>query len=372
MKQLHKTITILTVLILLTGCWDERLLKEATLLMLVGVDYLEDGQVQTSVSAPLLPSQETVDNRLNAVAVGQSFNETKLALDRSIPGHIEISKLKVFLLGPSVAQTDVYPFLDSMYRDPLSALNAKIAVVDGTAKDYIMLYPKNKPRISIYITELLNSAEEHSYVPVQTIEYICPIMFDEGQDFIVPYLKLDKASQEISVSGTALFNDKKQSGVLDAHESMLFLLLADQKGKSAKMTLTIDDPSNNRQPFDNIITIEIKKLDRKMKIVPKNDTIEAEIDLNLYVDVIEYPHDNLQEKKEVIKLDNVLTKILTTESEAVIKKLQEANCDGFGIGRRVFALHNTFWENHDWKELYPSISIKSNVHVKIIDRGIIN
>ncbi|WP_339146165.1 MULTISPECIES: Ger(x)C family spore germination protein [unclassified Sutcliffiella] len=372
MKRFHKTLIIFLVLVLGTGCWDDRLLKEATLLMLVGVDYQEGGLVQTSVSAPLLPSQETTENRLNSIAVGKSFRDSILALDKSIPGQIDISKLKVFLMGETAAETDVYPFLDSMYRDPFSALNAKIAIVEGSAKDYIMLYPGNKPRISIYITELLKNAEEHSYVPVQSIEYITPIMFDEGQDFIIPYLKLDKTSQEISVSGTALFNERKLSGKLNSQESMLFLLLADQKGKSAKMTLTIGDENYNSKPFDNIVTIEVRKLDRKLKVAPKNGSIDVEIDLNLYVDIIEYPHDNLQQKNEVFMIDKVLTEKLQAESETVIKKLLEANCDGFGIGRRVFAMHNIYWENKKWKETYPTISIKPNIKVKIIERGIIN
>ncbi|WP_216827435.1 Ger(x)C family spore germination C-terminal domain-containing protein [Alkalihalobacterium elongatum] len=52
--------------------------------------------------------------------------------------------------------------------------------------------------------------------------------------------------------------------------------------------------------------------------------------------------------------------------------MQAANCDGFGIGRRLMAFHLEKWEQYNWAEVYPNIKINPNVTVEVMRHGILN
>lgn len=62
--------------------------------------------------------------------------------------------------------------------------------------------------------------------------------------------------------------------------------------------------------------------------------------------------------------------MLTTEANKIINKMQEANSDSLGIGRRINVHHHETWQKINWKEEYPNY-FKSKV-VEISKYGIFN
>jgi hypothetical protein len=54
----------------------------------------------------------------------------------------------------------------------------------------------------------------------------------------------------------------------------------------------------------------------------------------------------------------------------VINKLQEANCDALGIGRRLNAFYPDTWKEKDMKEYFRNVKFRTIVDVEIIQVGI--
>ena len=89
-------------------------------------------------------------------------------------------------------------------------------------------------------------------------------MLDPGKDFTLPSIKIKE--NEVVTNGIALFNQDKLTGLLPLRQSVLFVLLTDKMGKSARITqkLTNSDSSST----SDYLTIEVtnQKLKRDLEI----------------------------------------------------------------------------------------------------------
>ena len=103
-----------------------------------------------------------------------------------------------------------------------------------------------------------------SIFPNETLETAATKMLDPGKDFTLPSIKLK--GKEVVTNGIALFNKDKLTGLLPSRQSVLFVLLTDKMGTSARITqkLTNSDSSNT----SDYITIDVsnQKLKRNLKI----------------------------------------------------------------------------------------------------------
>lgn len=366
---LVKCLIIVIIVFSLCGCWDQRLLKDMTLLMSLGFDFTESGKLLGTISSPSISREKVEDKALIYSEQGSTPRQVRNALDRKVGEVIDPSKLRVMILGSELATQPIYPILDLYYRNPRGSISAKLVVVEGTAIDAMNVPIKQGQRPSEYILDLLLSAEESTIVPNLNLQTICPIMFDPGQDFMIPYLTPSK--NEIKVQGLAMFSDQEFSGTLDTDESTLFLLMDNKKARDGGFTFKISD--KEKQEIKNFITFNIKhaKANRKTH-VSKDNKIKVDIPLVIKAEVIDYPHDQLTTREEVLKLNDTLSVLLTEKAHTVIKKMQDANCDGFGIGRDLIAFYPETWKQLDWKKDYSNIEINPTVTVEFIQHGIIN
>lgn len=209
-----------------------------------------------------------------------------------------------------------------------------------------------------------------SIFPNETLETAATKMLDPGKDFTLPSIKLK--GKEVVTNGIALFNKDKLTGLLPSRQSVLFVLLTDKMGTSARITqkLTNSDSSNT----SDYITIDVsnQKLKRNLKITTdKKGDVYAHIKLQLKVIALESPRDNLYKMDERKKLNKELSKQLTKEAKKITKKLQKANCDAFGIGRHLIAYHPNLWKKKNWNKDYAKVKFKPEVEVNILYSGVL-
>ncbi|PYZ98736.1 hypothetical protein CR205_09220 [Alteribacter lacisalsi] len=360
----------LALLILLTGCWDSRQLRDITIAKSAALDLLEDGKYQSTISSPV-PKQHEAEERSQKVSgVGHTIREARMALDGKVSERIDTAKMRVLVLGEPLARTNIYPPLDVMYRDPRSSLGAKIAVYDGMGSELINSKLTDKPRTSEFLAELLDTAESNSIVDKVNVQLICPIIFDPGQDVVLPYLGMEGDTPRLI--GGALFNGDTMTGSLSVEDSTLLMLMKGKLGSATFLTEKVHDDKEDMP--SNFITLRLRDTLTKLQVDVNHETNEvtATVDLTMKVEAIEYPHDELHEKENIAKLNTKLEEKFNEEAEQIFSTLQEANCDALGIGRRVLVYHPDFWDSVNWNETYPNITIKPNIQVELIGHGIIN
>lgn len=211
-----KAIQAILMLILLTGCWDQRLVKDINLIYSQALDQTHDGKIETTIVTIGRGTQNQSGAGAAAVStkpaiisgVGTTPPDSRIQLDRKVSGELFASKNRVTLLSRGLAEQNIYSMLDVHYRSPVSTTNARIGVVNGPAKDALHVKTAETPLISNYLGDLLNGLENTGHIPTTSLEDILSLIFDKGTDFVLPLLQVID-HQNIELHGVALFNQNK-------------------------------------------------------------------------------------------------------------------------------------------------------------------
>ncbi|WP_044336709.1 Ger(x)C family spore germination protein [Rossellomorea aquimaris] len=366
-KKLILVSVLFLILLTLTGCWDQRLLKDGRLVFSSAFDLVDDETIKAT--AIIRDFQDKTPTNVVVQGEGKTIRETRMHMDRKISGVFEPSKNRVFLLGEELAKKDIYKFLDIFYRDPNSSISAKLAIVEGEGGEILTKLSEKNVLISEFIIELFKSAESSTGIPKQNLQTVCTFMFDKGKDFALPLIKLE--NDEVVLSGTGIFHKNSMSGTLTFEETSMYLMMSNQVAKRMRLVSKIEE--NKKMNIENYITYNISNSKSKLKIISDSPSnIQVVINVKTDVSVVEYPEDKLTDKKKLKKLNKQISKRLTEDAEKMIEKIQLANSDLFGIGRELIAHHPKTWEKLDWEEKYPTITITPTIEVDIVGHGIIN
>lgn len=375
---MKKALYLVPILSLLTGCWDQSMLNQTKLITAGGFDYTKNGKVVTTAAIPqAIASEAGKENTVNQIfsATGYTARQSRLRLDRKVSERLEASKNQIIVFGEEAAKKDIYHLLDVFYRDPKSALNAKLAVSAGKASDIISTdfeETKKSSGVGEYLRDLIRSGEEGATIPMENIQTVCPLMFDPGQDFALPYLTpVGDKVKAVKVNGVALFRGHKMVGSIPEPLSVVYTMLT---GEAATIQMSTTKKIWHKKDEDtlNYATIKVKKNKRNFKVlVSPTGEITAEIKLKTKVVISEYPQDNLAKQSEIVKVEKLLSKKLSKDAQDVINKLQKMNSDPYGVGRKVMAFHYPTWKKINWEEKYPQIKFKASIDVDVIGSGII-
>ncbi|MDX5475730.1 MAG: Ger(x)C family spore germination protein [Bacillaceae bacterium] len=375
MKCFRKLFLLFCCLIFTTGCWDQKLLKDLKLVFTVGFDLEENRDILTTIAIRETTRAKKGGGQGEAIPVvidgrGKTVRETRLNIERKSTGEFSPSKTRIYLLGEELAREDLYSIFDVLYRDAHAPLGAKVVITQNRASDIIHMKFIAESLMSEGLSGILQSSEDDSFIKQETVQTICPILFDSGVDFALPVLAQDGPGT-VQVIGMGLISDKVFTGTtITTDDSTLMLILNDVKSKKAQFQFLINENEENFR--DQFITLNVKKFKRDMKVnADSPSTIEAKIDLTLHLVVTEYPHDELMDYTYVKEIEKQLEPLFVQKAKSIIEVLQENNCDLFGIGQKVRSYHTETWDQIDWRETYPNITIEPNIHVKIVGTGLI-
>ncbi|PFG03211.1 Ger(x)C family spore germination protein [Bacillus sp. es.036] len=376
MKKIwHLSIIFSTILLFLTSCWDQELLKESKLIYGAGFDYENENEIRTTfvvrnLGVPV--SQGGVySNRVISLS-GTSPRDTRIKMDRIISKQVTASKNQLILLGDEVAKQDIDHMFDILYRDPKSPLDARVAVVEGRAEDVFNLDHIGDTLITEFSTNLIKGAENKTEAPRMTVEKAFRYSHDIGQDYAFPYISYNEEVGAPEINGIALFHQSNFTGVvLPPFDATLLLLMADAKSKKASIVENIGK-QHDQGFLTQTVTVNIQNTKSDIKYSFQNGNV-SKVFVNLEVrgNIEEYPQDHLFKESQLEDIADELSKKLTERGNNLLAKLQEANCDFLGIGRDLNAYHHESWHPKQWEKKFPELNIEAKVKVKISETGII-
>ncbi|WP_050179903.1 Ger(x)C family spore germination protein [Domibacillus robiginosus] len=373
---MRKGWTIIPLFLLLAGCWDQRPVKDLNLIFGVGIDREEENNLTLTVEIPQEKqgnvgggggTEGTTQEAAKSLIVsekGQTIRDVAYKMDRRIDGALDISKLSVLMIGKESAQNDLYSLLDAYFRNPVSPLNAKLLVVEGRADEFFHQDFKGQTLYSDYFFKLIETAEQESAIPITNMQLACNLLLDKGSDAVIPLISYNEEQKAAQINGSALFNGRSMSGELTTEETSSLLIMLNQAKQELPLTFRVEGGED----------ISVTLIDSKAKLkvnVPKNGNPTADVSVDMQVQVIEYPPQNLEKEKLMKSLNQQLTEETEKLLQKTIRKMQEANSDPLGIGRRIIAKDPDAFKKLDWGEIYPDMDIKVETKVKIEKTGAI-
>ncbi|WP_371018781.1 Ger(x)C family spore germination protein [Pseudalkalibacillus sp. JSM 102089] len=374
-KILYQCMVLIGVLLLMTSCWDQELLKESKLIYGAGFDYENENEIRSTFAVRNLGipvSQGGVySNRVISIA-GTSPRAVRIEMDRIISKQVTSSKNQLLLLGEEVATQNIDYMFDILYRDPKSALDARVGVVEGRAEDMFKLDHVGDTLVTEFISNLIKGAENKTETPRMTIEKTFRYSHDQGQDYALPYISFNDEVGAPEIDGLALFHHSNYTGVsIPSFDATLLLLMDNSKSKKANIVENIGEKHEDGF-LTETVTINIRNSKSDTTYSFENQKlIKAVVNLEVRGNIEEYPQNNLFTEKQVHDIADELSTRLTKRANDILHTLQEANCDFLGIGRDINAYHHKAWDGKQWDNDYPNIDLQANVDVKIAETGII-
>ncbi|SFT03905.1 germination protein, Ger(x)C family [Paenibacillus sp. BC26] len=253
--------------------------------------------------------------------------------------------------------------MDFFYREGQFPISIFVAITDGSAQDIVEMDVEDRSLISEYLYDLLESNEEEGLIPSESPLLMFSIMSTPGFDNVLPLIEAMHRKQRAKVSGLALFHGKQMTGRLDSEQARTFVMLTRHMSYG---TLT-----EQVGPEQSYLTFIYKRAKHKVKISMQNP-ITVDIDITLNCFLTDNPSGTPLNKAIIADVSRSLEKVLSTRAEAMIRKLQQANCDGLGIGLQMKALHHREWSKLDWEKEYAQIKIQPHIRVKIKNHGLLN
>jgi spore germination protein len=356
--------------VMLAGCTTTRgkLLEQLGVISAVGFDLA--GDHAGYLGSVVLPNfADTGQEKIEVLSVtGRTSKELRFNMSRMSERELVSGQIRVVLFGEELARSGVLPLTDTLSRDPEIGSQIMLAVVEGNVRNYFEKRYPDKPTIDLYLYRMLRKEMEERTLPLSNLHVFIRDVHDEGKDPVLPYLRLGR--EDVQVDGVAVFRDDMMIGHLNAKETLNLASLYDGSS-TGELDVTLKERTQHGENAHAVL--KFLKTARHWEVGQVDDRPKFTVRLTIDVAVTEYSGDaNLEEKREIKRLEQEISKELQQELRSLIKKLQkEYKTDQLGLGEmyRAKGYLKEFDHEDGWSKLYEKADIDVLVRVRILQTG---
>ncbi|MGG1442090.1 Ger(x)C family spore germination protein [Brevibacillus laterosporus] len=369
---MRRIITIAILLIALfpvSGC-NYTTLENMTLSLLIGMDLDNDGNLVFAISSPVF-SKEAKDKEEEFEVHSTTLRHSREGFDKRSLGLTTAGKTQIVVIGNKLAkQKNWSMLLDPFYRDTKSTVTARVVYYDGPIDELIRFTPKNKPRLPLYLSNLVETGLFRNETTKTTIQEFHRQLKENG---ITPSITALRKETELVLSGTALLDKASRvKMVVDSDETKLIYIL--RKRTKGEFPFTLHLPNAPGQDTDKVdtkqISINLQGIETTTRARYEKDRFIFDVNVHstAYVSERLFPFKIMKSPKG---LEKMIEENLEQKFATLIRKLQKAKLDpaGFGMYARAYAYPH--WKNvkESWLDNFQKARVNIKVNVKIIGVG---
>ncbi|PAE39397.1 Ger(x)C family spore germination protein [Bacillus sp. 7884-1] len=372
MKRRLIFILVIIYVVFLQGCNRSRqILEDLTLTLVVGMDLDEENNLIIYTSSPVF-SEEAEKKSEEYGVKSQSLRQSRGKFDARVAGLTTGGKVQVILLGKKILQQENwFRLLDLMYREPDFSTTARVVCVDGTVSELIQYQGEDKPRLSIQLTKLIDTANERNIVVKTNLKELHRQMYEKG---VTPAITEIKKNQDVILTGTALLDKSgKYAFKLNIEKNPLLHILQHQVKGDLSLSLSLPELNESNSVFSNNETsFVVQQLKRKINVNYKMDKFHFDIQLNMPIYFKErlFTFDTVKNEK---KMEKMIEEQLEKQFKNLIQDFQEHEIDPIGLGMYARAYQYDSWKKvqNQWGEAMGKAEFNVSVKIDIKDSGII-
>ncbi|WP_139491556.1 Ger(x)C family spore germination protein [Brevibacillus dissolubilis] len=362
-------IALVLVLLLLTGCGDQRILEELGFARSVAYDTIpdqeSDGRIQISATIPKANQQE----KIFFTTIARTSKEARIKFSKENNRRIVSGQMRSVLFGIDLAKKGLWDHIDTLIRDPQVSANVHVILVEGSGGDLLKKEYKPYPQVGEYIDELIKTEARATAIPDSRLYDFSRDYYDDGADPVAPILKSTGA--KIKVVGIGLFRDDRYVTRIPTDQ---FMFIAFLRGDFRSGDITMRIPET-KQHHENVMLSSMvnKRTIHVTRNHPVRDGHDIQVDIEMEISgsLLEYTGQlKLQRSSDQIKLETIMNKYIKQETERVLKSMQKHRVDSIGLGQYVRnKLSYEEWKNLDWNKAFADVRISVHPHIKIKDYG---
>ncbi len=372
------TALLLIMLLLLSGCWNNRDLTKINIVTAIGVDRTDDGRVLLTVQVVEPAAIQSTssgkgkggDTQQKPVFVESYEGETVFEAIRGMLSIIDqklfLSTSQILILGERLSENNIGDVLDFFQRDHEVGYKMDVLVAkDVTPKEILEMETDMDSIPAVYIKGTIeNTISRGTVKRIMLIDLIKDMRGSGRQPAIG---RITKAGEkEVRTEGAAVFKDGKLAGWLDPYETRGYLF-ATGKVKSAIVNIPVDKGK---------IAMEIIRSKGKVNVEFENGepsllTVKVELEAN----VGEYEaKGKLDSPDSLHRLEEVLGEEVKKEIGMALDRTQkDYSSDIFGFGTQLHKYHPQYWKKakDSWNDTFSKLPADIRVDAKIRRTGVI-
>lgn len=363
---------ILFVSVISFGCAEPKLLEQIGITTLLGYDLGKEKKLLTT--AVIRQVDPDFQSNVEIVsAENRTSKGTRTEINRKTSKKVMSGQMRSILFGEELATDDIGHYIDTFAKDSTMSGSILLAVVEGQTKSLLEYQYTNITDIGQHIFKVLEQNIEGEQVISPTLHELTNDYYSAGRDSALPIIKRD--DELIEISGVALFNKGKMVGKLPAEDSFYIKIFRDNYNAGTIDTFINADnlPSSFAKTAPDGIAVVLDTIQSKknLKLVNK-DTPEFDLNITVSARLLEIDNEvELGEPKNIIKLDQAISKEMERALSRVISYSQEVGSDVFGFGEYYRSnVRQSKLTHEKWHELYKGAKINVKFNVQILRVGV--
>lgn len=377
--HIRKITTFLSVclIFLMTGCSDLTEVDDINIVVALGIDETQQGQVRVTAEFAHLAAGSTgqqgqspsdqLGESIVRESVGRTVGDAVSQFESMIPHHLYLANNSMFVFGEEYAKHGVNRAFDYLERDRHYRRNQLLVVTSGTAEDVLKANPEPMPYRAQAIRKLVEqSTRELKSVDSEQLRF--------ARDFLSPpgtavMARIDETTDNrLTNSGVGLFDHGKLVGFLNPHETEFMSLLLGQQGT---MTIPVACPKGAQSD----VGMTFRTINSDVRIMP----IFSKNKLHLFVQVrgnaeVQQLCPNQKTGPDELKqLEGVLNKAVEDGCQEVMDNLKTRQIDAIKVGNLVYRKHPSLWYNlaENWQnDAFAHVEETFDVQFNLLRSGL--
>jgi spore germination protein len=345
-----------------SGCWDIIPIEERAMVMVIGVDKIEN-RIRLSAQVPtiknLIQTASSLTDRQKPmvkpfVVESASMLDAIQQVEDRMHQSMIVGTIKVIIVSGDMPGRDLVNILTTFLRQPMVSYQTLI-LCSGDHPDAIIRFeaPFDIQPGLIIVKQQRSPLKLVRSFPIKLWDFIARI--DNGiSDPFLPVIKLDPENTSYVLQGIKVFNKAKPVGTLSSDESYVFGILTG-KVEEAYREITV---KNQQVGFSKVAyRPKIRIIKRQNQAMARTYAIRVEIHTQGTLLQIPKGFPNRVDTYRLFKKE--MEKQLEKEILPVVKKMQLLNTDPVGFRKKmeIAGIIN-------WSEAYPNIPVEVKVRFK--------
>ncbi|SFE25245.1 Spore germination B3/ GerAC like, C-terminal [Paenibacillus algorifonticola] len=375
--HLSKYAVILSLMLLLSGCWSQINFDQLTVVSAIGLDVNKQGQLEVSVQLvnPTLPvAAGGGGQQRRAIAMytanGLTVEDALETIRKQAKKSLFFSQTKVLLIGERLARQGLDDMMDFFWREPNQNFNCWVMVSKQSIPEVLS---DSKELQAVAAEEWKAYFKNKTYKPtsggIQLYQFLPRLEQSSFQAAVPGLIQVSKPSSKdmiMEIKDLAVFRNTKLVGWLTSEEAQIISWLTQQSSLGMFEVSTKDIKS---------VMFELKNIHIAMKPVYENGQLQMKVRMRTQATIKTSTEKlDLTEKQTTDLLETELSNAISETIEKTVYKLYRSyKSDAIGFGEAIHRKAPKSWKTlkGDWNNKLAQINVQSSISIEIIKSGLL-
>ncbi|KAJ53101.1 spore germination B3 GerAC family protein [Clostridium tetanomorphum DSM 665] len=374
-----KLFIICLMFFVLSGCWNNKELTEMGIVVGVGIEKVENDELEVTVQLIEPTSDEEGKQgskkktwRLLSARGSTAFEANRNLLTK-VNKTLNYSNIQVMIIGEKLAEEGIDDILDFFQR--VHEIDKReIVLISKGIKPKVLLgiEPEQADASSLEIIETVKNTDRLASIRKMTMYDLILNVVEEGNS-VVGMVKVSEVNKKLTTSnldftGAAVFKKDKLVGWLNASETYGFLIV-DNKFKNP--IINVPNPINS----DEKVTVEITKSVTKKNVSFNNSKPVLLVEVQAEGKMVEqHGKGDLTSADQIRALEEETSKEIKKVIDKTIKNAQQdLRIDIFGFDKIIHSKNLNYWREvkNNWNDIFCDSPVEIKVQYKNKEMGFI-